>query len=133
MSVPPTEVSSTRQSIAWDVQAPDLPDALERYLVGMADIYDISGISEHDQAHFYNRSRATLTNFGGLGEGYSVRQTLSRSPALLRRSSVDGLNLAINQTASVGDFNGRSVRPSRVPCCFATWAVCRRAGWIPSP
>ena len=99
-----------RQSVAWDVSAQTLPDALERYLVGMAELYEVSGISDYDRTHFYNRSRATLTTSGGIGEGYSVRQTLSRGPGTLRRSSVDGLNLIISQTASVGDFNGRTVR-----------------------
>jgi AraC-like DNA-binding protein len=110
MSNPAGGSPAKRQSVAWDVSAQDLPDALERYLVGMADLYEISGISDHDRTHFYNRSRATLTTSGGIGEGYSVRQTLSRSPATLRRSSVDGLNLIVNETACVGDFNGRTVR-----------------------
>lgn len=109
MSNLPEKPPTKRHSVAWDVSAETLPDALDRYLIGMADLYEVSGISAYDQAHFYNRSRATLTLSGGLGEGFSVRQTLSRSAATLRRSSIDGLNLIVNQTACVGDFNGRSV------------------------
>ncbi len=110
MSDSPAGSPAKRQSVAWDVSAQTLPDALERYRVGMADIYEVSGISDHDRTHFYNRSRAILTNSGGIGEGYSVRQTLSRSAATLRRSSVDGLNLLINQAACEGEFNGQAVR-----------------------
>lgn len=98
------------RTIAWDVSTATLPDALERYMVGMADIYEVSGISEEDQANFFNRSKSTLSAIGGIGVGRSVRQTLSRGPAMLRRSNVDGLNLVINRTATVGDYDGRSAR-----------------------
>ncbi|MNQ69653.1 Transcriptional activator FeaR [compost metagenome] len=97
-------------TIAWDVSTATLPDALERYLVGMADIYEVSGISDHDSAHFFNRSKSTLSAIGGIGVGCSVRQTLSRGPAMLRRSNVDGLNLVINRTATLGDYDGRSAK-----------------------
>jgi hypothetical protein len=38
------------RTIAWDVSTATLPDALERYLIAMADIYEVSGISDEDQA-----------------------------------------------------------------------------------
>lgn len=98
------------RTIAWDVSTATLPDALERYLIGMAEIYEVSGISDEDQANFFNRSQSTLSTIGGIGVGRSVRQTLSRGPAMLRRSNVDGLNLVINRTATVGDYDGRSAR-----------------------
>ncbi|MGO4410617.1 MULTISPECIES: AraC family transcriptional regulator [unclassified Brevundimonas] len=98
------------RTIAWDVSTSTLPDALERYLIGMADLYEVSGISAHDRAHFFNRTRTTLSAVGGIGEGRSVRQTLSRSGAMLRRSNLDGLNLLLNRSATVGDCDGRSVR-----------------------
>lgn len=96
--------------IAWDVSTATLPDALERYLIGMADIYEVSGISEDDQANFFNRTRSVLSAVGGVGTGRSVRQTLSRGPALLRRSQIDGLNLVINRTATVGEYDGREAQ-----------------------
>lgn len=96
--------------IAWDVSTAALPDALERYLIGMADIYEVSGISEEDQASFFNHTRSILSAVGGVGTGRSVRQTLSRGPALLKRSQVDGLNLVINRTATVGEYDGRAAQ-----------------------
>lgn len=98
------------RTIAWDVSTATLPDALERYLIAMADIYEVSGISDEDQANFYNHMRSTLSAVGGIGTGRSVQQTLSRGPDLLRRSSVDGLNLVINRTATVGEYDGRSAQ-----------------------
>lgn len=96
--------------IAWDVSTATLPDALERYLIGMADIYDVSGISDEDQANFFNRTRSILSAVGGVGTGRSVRQTLSRGSALLKRSQIDGLNLVINRAATVGEYDGREAR-----------------------
>jgi AraC-like DNA-binding protein len=87
-----------------------VPDALDRYLIGMADLYEVSGISEADQANFFNQTRTTLSAIGGIGEGRSVQQTLTRSPELLKRSDVDGLNLIMNRTATVGDYAGQSGR-----------------------
>lgn len=98
------------RSISWEVSAQTTPDAFERYVYGMADLYEVSGVSEQDRLNFYNHSRSTLTDIGAVGHGRSVRQTLARSPATLRRSDVDGLNLLINQAAVVGDADGRSIR-----------------------
>lgn len=98
------------RTISWDVSTETVPDAFERYLVGMADFYDVSGVSDHDRRHFYNRTTTTLTGAGAIGRGRSVRQTLSRSAATLRRSDIDGLNIAINRAAMVGDADGREVR-----------------------
>ncbi|EJL22492.1 DNA-binding domain-containing protein, AraC-type [Caulobacter sp. AP07] len=96
--------------ISWDVSTDTLPDAFERYIVGMADLYEVSGISDHDRRHFYNRTRSALTESGVLGQGRSVRQTLSRGAATLRRSDLDGLNLLVNNAAVVGDADGREIR-----------------------
>lgn len=98
------------RTISWNVSTRTLPDAFERYVVGMADIYEVSGVSEHDRLNFFNASRSTLSAAGGIGEGRSVRQTLARGYAMLRRSDVDGLNLLVNATAMVGDCDGRTVR-----------------------
>ena len=97
-------------TISWNVSTRTLPDAFERYVVGMADIYEVSGVSEYDRLNFFNASRSTLSAAGGIGEGRSVRQTLARGHAMLRRSDVDGLNLLVNATATVGDCDGRTVR-----------------------
>jgi AraC-like DNA-binding protein len=98
------------RTISWDVSTATLADALDRYLIGMADMYEVSGISDYDRAHFFNVTRSTLSAVGGIGEGRSVRQTLSRDAETLRRSDVDGLNLFVNRTAVVADCDGRSVR-----------------------
>ncbi|MGQ2990599.1 helix-turn-helix domain-containing protein [Brevundimonas sp.] len=96
--------------IAWDVSTATLPDALERYMIGMADIYEVSGISDEDQANFFNHTRSILSAVGGVGTGRSVRQTLSRGSALLKKSQIDGLNLVINRAATVGEYDGREAR-----------------------
>lgn len=98
------------RTFSWDVSTATLADALDRYLICMADLYEVSGISEHDRAHFFNSTRSTMSPVGGIGLGRSVRQTLSRGAEVLRRSDVDGLNLFINRTATVGDYDGRSAR-----------------------
>lgn len=98
------------RSISWAVSTETLPDAFERYVVGMADLYEISGVSDHDRRHFYNETRSTMTEAGTVGHGRSVRQTLSRGPTTLRRSDLDGLNLLFNMAAVVGDADGREVR-----------------------
>lgn len=98
------------RSISWEVSTQTTPDAFERYVFGMADLYEVSGVSDHDRLHFYNNTRTTLTDIGAVGHGRSVRQTLARSPATLRRSDVDGLNLLVNRAAVVGDADGRSIR-----------------------
>lgn len=98
------------RSIAWEVSARTVPDAFERYVYGMADFYEVSGVSDHDRLHFFNKTRTTATDAGVIGCGLSVRQTLSRTPATLRRSEVDGLNLSVSRAAMVGDADGRSVR-----------------------
>ena len=98
------------RTMSWDVSARTLPDAFERYLIGMADIYEVSGISEEDRRDFYNVTRSTMHGSGVIGQGCSVRQTLSRGPETLRRSEVDGLNMLINATAIVGDCDGRDIR-----------------------
>ncbi|MFN3667844.1 MAG: helix-turn-helix transcriptional regulator [Brevundimonas sp.] len=101
---------SSSRTIAWDVSALTLPDAFDRYLVGMADLYEVSGVSDHDRLNFYNVTRSTLGPAGAVGFGRSVRQTLARGPAVLRRSDIDGLNMVINRRAVVGDCDGRAVR-----------------------
>ena len=102
------ELPSSR-TLSWDVSTLTLPDAFERYLAGMADLYEVSGVSEEDRRNFFNVTRTTLNRSGAIGEGRSVRQTLARGPATLRRSDIDGLNILINRTAVVGDCEGRSV------------------------
>ncbi|WEK57444.1 MAG: helix-turn-helix transcriptional regulator [Candidatus Brevundimonas phytovorans] len=97
-------------SISWAVSTQTVPDAFERYVYGMADFYEVSGVSDHDRLNFYNETRTTVVDAGAIGYGRSVCQTLSRSPATLRRSDVDGLNLSVHQAAVVGDADGRSVR-----------------------
>lgn len=101
---------SGSRTISWSVSTATLPDALDRYLIGMADLYEVSGISEDDRANFFNATRSTMSAFGGIGLGRSVRQTLSRGKNTLRRSGVDGLNMLVNRTAIVADCDGRSVR-----------------------
>lgn len=98
------------RSLSWSVSTETLPDAFERYLVGIADLYEVSDVSEYDRLHFYNHTRSTLTEVGAVGHGQSVRQTLSRGPSTLRRSEVDGLNILINQAAIVGEADGREIR-----------------------
>ena len=98
------------RSISWNVSTDTLPDAFERYLIGMADLYEVSEVDEHDRRHFFNETTSTLTDIGAVGQGRSVRQTLARSSAVLRRSDIDGLNIHINRAAVVGDADGRDVR-----------------------
>lgn len=76
----------------------------------MVDLYEVSDVSEADRLNFYNVTHTTLSASGAIGRSRSVRQTLSRSPATLRRSDVDGLNILINGAAVVGDCDGRAVR-----------------------
>lgn len=98
------------RTISWDVSTHTLPDAFERYLAGMADLYEVSDVSEHDRLNFFNATRTTLSPAGAIGRGRSVRQTLTRGAATLRRSDIDGLNILINRSAVAGDCDGRSVR-----------------------
>lgn len=107
-SLPNSPLLQGPRTISWDVSARTLPDAYERYVVGMADMYDVSDISLHDRQNFFNSTRTTMGRTGGVGEGKSVPQTLSRGPAMLRRSTVDGLNITINQTATAGEYDGHS-------------------------
>ena len=102
-------MSKTR-ILSWSVSTADTPDAFERYLTGMADFYEVSGVAERDRLNFFNESSGVLAPWGSLGAGRSVRQTLSRGPATLRRSELDGINVLINGAAMVGDCDGRSVR-----------------------
>lgn len=101
---------NSSRTIAWDVSTATLPDAFERYLVGMADIYEVSGVSDHDRINFHNATRTTLCEMGAIGRGRSVLQTLARTTTVLRRSDVDGLNILINKVPVVGDCDGRDVR-----------------------
>lgn len=82
------------RTIAWDVSTATVPDALERYLIAMADIYEVSGISDEDQANFYNHMRSTLSAVGGIGTGRSVPADPKPRPrpaeALVRRWSEPG-------------------------------------------
>ena len=97
------------RTLSWDVSTLTLPDAFERYMAGMAELYEVSGVSEEDRRNFYNITRTTLNPSGAIGHGRSVQQTLGRGPATLRRSDIDGVNLMINRTAVVGDCDGRPV------------------------
>jgi AraC-like DNA-binding protein len=99
----------TTRTLSWDVSVLTYPDAFDRYLAGMADLYDVSGVSDEDRRKFFNVTRTTLSASGAIGLGRSVRQTLTRDKAVLRRSDIDGLNMLINRTAAVGDCDGRSV------------------------
>lgn len=101
---------SSPRTVSWDVSTENLPDAFEQYLVAMANWYEVSDVSEADRLAFFNRSRSTMTLAGAIGRGSCVRQTLSRGPATLRRSDIDGLNLLVNAAAIVGDADGRDVR-----------------------
>ena len=76
----------------------------------MADLYEVSEVSEEDRRGFYNATTSTVTDMGAVGYGRSVRQTLSRSPAILRRSDIDGLNIHVNRAAVVGDADGCDIR-----------------------
>jgi AraC-like DNA-binding protein len=102
------ELPSSR-TLSWDVSTRTLPDAFERYLAGIADLYDVADVSEADRRNFFNTTTATLSPSGSIGQGRSVRQTLARGPTTLRRSDVDGLNIFINRTALIGDCDGRPV------------------------
>jgi len=98
------------RTISWSVSTQTLPDAFERYIAGMADIYDVSGVSESDRLNFFNTSRSVFSARGGIGDGRSVPQTLTRGKAVLRRSEVDGLNLLINEAPTQGEYDGRSTQ-----------------------
>ncbi|RZJ24664.1 MAG: AraC family transcriptional regulator, partial [Brevundimonas sp.] len=74
------------------------------------DLYEVSGVSEIDRLGFFNITRSTMSSAGVIGSGRSVRQTLERTPGIIRRSDVDGLNMVINRAAMVGDCDGQAVR-----------------------
>lgn len=101
---------TSSRTLSWDISTRDLPDAFDRYRAGMADLYEVSDVSEHDQRNFFNATRTTLSPAGAVGQGRSVPQSQARGPATLRRSDVDGLNILINRTSLVGDCDGKSVK-----------------------
>lgn len=101
---------SSSRTITWDVNADSHPTALESYLQAMSDFFVVSGISPHDQAHFRNTSRATMSPSGVLGTGQCVGQTLERSSALLKRSGADGLTLFVNKAATEGNCAGQAFK-----------------------
>lgn len=98
------------RTLSWDVSTQTLPDAYERYVVGIADMHDVSDVSDHDRLNFFNISRSTVCTAGGVGEGHCVPHTLIRGPEVLRRSEIDGLGLVINEAATSGEYGDRSVK-----------------------
>lgn len=95
-------------TLFWEVSTQTLPDAFERYLIGMSDLCEVSEVSDQDRANFFNVTSTTLTSSGAIGWSRSVRQTLTRDARVLRRSDIDGLSLMINRTVMKGDCDGRS-------------------------
>lgn len=104
------KLAEVPQTHAWDISAAAEPDAYDVYRQAIGDLYEVADVSPVDALAFNNRTSITLFESGAIGRGRSGRQTLGRTAALIRRSSIDSINLFLNLSNVVGDCDGRAVR-----------------------
>ncbi|MBB4082460.1 helix-turn-helix domain-containing protein [Brevundimonas lenta] len=97
-------------SLAWDVSSATCPDAFDRYHQSMADLYDVTAEPADNDRVFISRTTVTLFANGTVGRGFSVGQTMRRTPAAIRRAGLDVINIALNFSPLVGDCGGTDVR-----------------------
>jgi hypothetical protein len=96
--------------VGWEVTSRSCPDAFQRYFDSMADLYDVSEVVDQGRSDFITRTTVTLFGKGTVGRGYSVGQTMRRTPATIRRTGLDLINIALNFSPVVGDAAGKDVR-----------------------
>lgn len=95
---------------AWDISSASEPGAYDFYRQAIGDLYEVADVSRADALAFANRTSLTLFESGAIGRGRSGPQTLRRPASLVRRSSVDSINLFLNLSNLSGDCDGRDVR-----------------------
>jgi len=101
---------ATPATYAWDISSASEPGAFDVYRQAIGDLYEVADVSCADALGFANRSSITLFEAGAIGRGVSGPQTLRRPAPLIRRSSVDSINLFLNLSNLSGDCDGRDVR-----------------------
>lgn len=95
---------------SWDISSVSEPGAFDFYRQAIGDLYEVVDVSRADAVAFANRTSITLFESGAIGRGRSGPQTLRRPAPLVRRSSVDSINLFLTLSSLVGDCDGRDVR-----------------------
>lgn len=94
---------------AWDICAVAEPGAFDVYRQAIGDLYEVADVSAVDALAFNNQTSITLFERGAIGRGRSGPQTLRRPTSLIRRSSIDSINLFLSLSNLVGDCDGRTV------------------------
>lgn len=94
---------------AWDISSVSEPGAFDFYRQAIGDLYEVAEVSRADAVQFANRTSITLFERGAVGRGRSGPQTLRRPAPLVRRSSIDSINMFLSLASLVGDCDGRNV------------------------
>lgn len=98
------------QKFEWLLTAETQPDAYDRYRASLANTYQVTGVSEHDIAHFRNRAVGMHLGAAVIVRCWSVAQTLVRTPREVKRSGHDHINIILDITGQVAaDYDGRAV------------------------
>lgn len=95
---------------SWNISSRNDPSALEFYRTSIADWYEVTELDEAAHNPFFTQN--TVCQFGGyvVGRGRSIGQTLSRGPAQIRRSGMDGVSVMLDLAGMRGDVDGVDVR-----------------------
>lgn len=105
----PVGVSRRPRVARWNISAKEDVTALDFYRSGIAEWYEVSGFDEAESPGFFTQN--TVCQFGdySFGRGRSIGQTLSRGPAQIRRSGLDGVCILLDLAGMVGEVGGVDV------------------------
>jgi AraC-like DNA-binding protein len=104
------------QKFEWLLTAETQPDAYDRYRASLANTYQVTGVSDHDIAHFRNLAVGMHLGAAVIVRCWSVAQTFVRTPREVKRSGHDHINIILDISGQVtADYDGRAVN-SRGGC-----------------
>jgi|SRR5215217_734756 len=102
--------ASGPQKFEWVLSVEDQPDAFERYRASISNLYQVTGVSNHDIANFRNRAVGVHLGTSVMVRCWSLGQTFVRTAEEVRRSGYDHFNLLIDISGDItADYDGRAV------------------------
>lgn len=123
----PVSVRRRPRVARWNISAKEDSTALDFYRAGLADWYEASDFDEAKASDFFTQN--TVCQFGdySLGRGRSIGQTLSRGPAQIRRSGMDGICILLDLAGMVGEVGGLDINAPPATIHFRDLALPSRA------
>lgn len=104
------------EKFEWLLSTETQLDAYDRYRASLANTFQVTGVSDHDIAHFRNLAVGMHLGAAVIVRCWSVAQTFVRTPKEVKRSELDHINIILDIRGQVtADYDGRAVN-SRDGC-----------------